>query len=185
MSELTNDPNGGRHTGERVLKSRMRVAEIRDGWSLLKGERAASCSSCSAKAGCGVNAVSELIGQAPPQICMPAHHNAAVGDDVVVSISGNEFLQLTMLAYLLPAAALVATACLSTLAGLGDIATAILSMTALAIAFLPLRRSEQQGLGLSTLAVESFEDPDHANHVAAGQAGGVYPFISTQNGNRQ
>lgn len=185
MSELDLQQPAAALQHDRVLKSRMRVAEIRDGWTLLKGERAASCSSCAAKSGCSVNAVAELLNLAPPQICVPAQQDAAVGDDVVVSISGGEFLQLTMLAYLLPTAALVATACLATLAGLGDVATAGLSIAALALSYLPLRRNEQQARGLSTLAVESLHEARNASHVAAGLAGGAFPHISTENGKRQ
>ncbi len=185
MSELDLQLPSAALQHDRVLKSRMRVAEVRDGWTLLKGERASSCSSCSAKAGCSVNAVAEILNLAPPQLCVPAHRDAAVGDDVVVSISGGEFLQLTMLAYLLPTAALVVTACLATLAGLGDMATAGLSIAALALSYLPLRRNERQSRGLSTLAVESLQETGHASHVAAGQAGGAFPYISTENGNRQ
>ena len=70
-------------------------------------------------------------------------------------MSGNEFLRLAMLAYLLPSAALAGTTCLSTLAGLNDAETAILALVAFAISFLPLWRRERSGTGLKTFAIEA------------------------------
>lgn len=186
MSEFERANRAGERDDGRVLKSRMRVTAMQDGWVQLQGERTASCSACAAKAGCGVKGMAEFIHQSPSQICvpmvertssqaagMPASGIPAVGDEVVVSVSGNEFLQLTMLAYLLPAAALAATACLSALAGLGDMETAILALIAFAISFLPLKWREQAGRGLTTLAIEEprqtrgevYPDPRNGNQT--------------------
>ena len=172
MSEFERANRVGERDDGRVLKSPMRVAATKDGWIQLQGERTASCSACAAKSGCGVKGMAEFIHRSPSQICVaavdrtppkiayqtagrPASGIPAVGDEVIVSISGNEFLQLTMLAYLLPAAALAATACLSALAGLGDLETAVLALIAFAISFLPLKWREQAGGGLTTLAIEA------------------------------
>jgi len=195
MSEFERANRAGERDDGRVLKSRMRVTAMQDGWVQLQGERTASCSACAAKAGCGVKGMAEFIHQSPSQICVPmvertssqaaaqaegmpasgilASGIPAVGDEVVVSVSGNEFLQLTMLAYLLPAAALAATACLSALAGLGDMETAILALIAFAISFLPLKWREQAGRGLTTLAIEEprqtrgevYPDPRNGNQT--------------------
>lgn len=168
MSELERASRTGDRNDARVLKSRMRVTAMQDGWVQLQGERAASCSSCAAKSGCAIKGMSDLIHQSPPQICAPTAAptlgSTAVGDEVVVSISGNEFLHLTLLAYLLPAAALAATACLSQLIGLGDAETAILALITFAISFLPLRWRERSGNSLTTFAIE--EPRQTGSHAA-------------------
>ena len=158
MNEFARANQVNEHDDGRVLKSRMRVTAMQEGWLQLQGERTASCSACAAKSGCGIKGLSEFIHRAPSRICAPKVNpdaeSPAVGDEVVVSISGNEFLQLTMLAYLLPAAVLAATACLSALAGLGDAETAVLTLITFAISFLPLWRRERTGSGLTTFTIE-------------------------------
>ena len=129
----------------------------------LQGEREASCASCAVKSRCGVKDTSYLTPQATSQICAPeavltvgtAVKRPVVGDEVVVTISGNEFLRLAMLAYLLPSVTLAGTTCLSALAGLNDAETAILALIAFTVSFLPLWRRERTGTGLTTFAIEA------------------------------
>ena len=170
MSEFEPASQGDERDDPRVLKSQMRVAALQDGWIQLQGERTASCTSCAAKSGCGIKGLSEIVHRSPLEIQAPTAASAgspAVGDEVVVSISGHEFLQLAMLAYLLPAAALAAVACLSALAGLGDAQTAILALIAFAMSFLPLRWRERAGNGLTTFAIENPRQTRGAGDTAA------------------
>lgn len=185
-------PGAGRAGGgeeARVLKSQMRVTAIEDGWIQLQGERGASCSACAAKPGCGSGDLLGFSQRSPPRICVPAAVSAAgrpaVGDEVVVSISGTEFLHLTVLAYLLPAAALAATACLAALAGLGDVQAAILALCAFALSFLPLRRRERAGGGLTTLTIAETLQTAGRDRTAACAPAAPYPANTPRNGNRE
>jgi sigma-E factor negative regulatory protein RseC len=139
--------------GERVLKSTMRIVARHKGWAYLRGGRAASCSSCVARSDCGVNALAAFVHLDEPHLRVPTSVSGEVGDEVVVSMPGADFVKLTFLAYLLPPIALAAVAAVSPLAGLGDGATAALCLPAFVLSLIPLLLIERSGQGAAAIGV--------------------------------
>lgn len=133
----------------------MRVIARGRGWMRLQGERETACSSCIAKSGCGVNAISDVLGLAPPTIAVACARPAEVGAEVAVSIPGGVFLRAALLAYLLPPAALVIAAAVADSAGLSGGLTALIALAAFALSLLPIRALDRDGRLLDTVTTNT------------------------------
>lgn len=141
-----------------IMRHRLTVTALRDGYVYLEGERDTACSSCAAKTGCGAGALSEMIG-GKQTLRLPQTIPMAVGDDVVVAMEPRAFLGAALRAYLLPPLALVVTAGLAVGLGLGDAATAGLCLPALALSFVPLVRAERRSQTYDALWIEELASP--------------------------
>ncbi|MBN9887930.1 SoxR reducing system RseC family protein [Salipiger abyssi] len=141
-------------TDDRSLRQVMRVVAVDGDQLRLEGRRATACAQCAARSGCGAGALAELAGSASLRLTLPAPQMLRPGDAVVVALPATRFLAAAGLAYLLPPAALAATAVLARASGLSDGAAALLCLPVLALSLWPLRRAERRGRVLSALRVE-------------------------------
>ncbi|WP_258092649.1 SoxR reducing system RseC family protein [Salipiger pentaromativorans] len=150
MAEARDDPEGA---APRALRQRLRVVAVEGGRMRLEGQRISACAQCAARTGCGAGALADLSGPAPLRLSLPHDGAAAPGDEVVVAMPAGAFLGAASLAYLLPPAALAATAALASAAGAPDVLAAALCLPAFVLSLLPLRRADRRGRLLSALSV--------------------------------
>ena len=140
-----------------ALRETLRVVSLDAGKVQLSGDRSAACTACAARAGCGMGALSEMIGGAH-ELQLAQSIPLSVGEDVTVAMSRGAFLGAVVTAYLLPAAALAIVAMAASVLNLSDISTALLCLPALALALLPLRRAERREAAASALWLEASEE---------------------------
>lgn len=140
-----------------MLRQRLRVAALDEGMVTLEGERAAACTRCAARSGCGAGALAEMLG-GRQSLRLPQTLPLAVGDEVVVAMESGTFLGAAALAYLVPPAALAALAMLSEAFGLSNGVTAALAVPAFALSFVPLRRADRRELQHAPLRLEGLAD---------------------------
>ncbi|SFC19920.1 SoxR reducing system RseC family protein [Tropicimonas isoalkanivorans] len=143
----------GLDESDALLRRRLRVAGWEDGEAILAGKRASACVHCSARLGCGAGALAEMVG-GTQKVRLPSAMPLAPGDEVVVAMESGAFLGAAIRAYLLPPAALAATAMASLAAGLPDAATAALCIPALALSFLPLARADRRERQRANMRIE-------------------------------
>ncbi|SDF98475.1 SoxR reducing system RseC family protein [Alloyangia pacifica] len=137
----------------RALRQRLRVTAVSKGRISLEGARAAACSGCAARSGCGVGALAELAG-GRLRLTMPRPEGVMPGDEVIVVLPAAAFLGAAGLAYLLPPAALVMALALCAALGLPDLWSALLCLPVLGVSLLPLRRAELRGAVTEALHIE-------------------------------
>ena len=152
MSELLKACPSG--LNDRVLRKPMRVVARHNGWAYLQGERAQACSTCAMRSGCGVSALSQLLGIELPRLRVADHGSTQVGDELIVSFAGSAFLKTSFAAYLLPPVGLVLTVLLAGFLGLGDMATAALCVPVFLLSLLPLWLMDRGGRTLGALQIE-------------------------------
>lgn len=136
-----------------ILRQTLRVTALNDGLVALEGQRAGACAGCAARTGCGAGALAEMVG-GTQTLRVPQTLPLAVGDAVVLAMDRRAFLGAALRAYLLPPAALVATAGMAQAFGLTDMVTALLCLPIFALAFLPLLRADRRGLSEANLWLE-------------------------------
>lgn len=141
-----------------VLRQTLQVTALCDGQAALEGQRASACASCAAKTGCGAGALAEILG-GTQTLRVPQTLPLAVGDNVVLAMDRRAFLGAALRAYLLPPAVLVAMVLLARMLGLADLLTALLCLPALALALVPLWRSDRRGLSETSLWLEPVPEP--------------------------
>lgn len=74
-----------------------------DGHALVEVQRKAACNGCSGKSGCGVGAISGLLGSGKGHSVRVLNRvQAAPGDTVVLGLRDEDLVRLSVKAYLLP-----------------------------------------------------------------------------------
>ncbi len=139
--------------GERILRQNLRVVALDGEEVVLAGARASGCGQCGVRDGCGAAALAGMIG-GEEHLRLPRTLPLAVGDEVVVAMTGDAFLGAALRAYLLPPAALAGAAALAATLGFSDGATAALCLPALALALWPLARAERCARNRPVLRIE-------------------------------
>lgn len=142
----------------RILLAPARIVASRNGRALIEADRETACGACSAKAGCGTLALSRAmpIGPRRSVLDLPVSSCCSqAGDRAFVAISGEDFVKLSLLAHLVPPAALAATALVSSLAGWSDMTTAALCIPVFALSLIPLRIAERAKPGPARLWLET------------------------------
>ncbi len=86
----------------RVISVSGRVIEAGEDfvWALTDSKTA--CAHCSARQGCGVSVLSNLIGRRSNRIRVPNSMNASLGDEVILGVRETALLKSTLMLYLLP-----------------------------------------------------------------------------------
>ncbi|AMY68797.1 hypothetical protein FALB51S_02463 [Frigidibacter albus] len=148
-------PGGGSSAGAgpRVICERRRVLAVAADHLVIDAGRAAGCAACAARPGCGAVALEGMSGPALLSVARPEALAVGPGDEIELAMEGNAFLAAAGLAYLLPAAALVAAVCAAAAAGLSDLSAGALGALALALSFLPLARAERRAGAAGPLVV--------------------------------
>jgi sigma-E factor negative regulatory protein RseC len=97
-----------------MLETRAIVVQIDGQHALVEANQGNGCGQCNGK-GCGTGKLSQLFCSKPRQFQVDNPINAAVGDEVIVSVMDGAVLRGIGLVYLLPLALLVAGAMLGSL----------------------------------------------------------------------
>jgi sigma-E factor negative regulatory protein RseC len=98
-----------------MLETRAIVVQIDGQHALVQANQGNGCGQCNGK-GCGTGKLSQLFCSKPRQFQVDNPINAAVGDQVIVSVMDGAVLRGIALVYMLPLALLVAGAMLGSLA---------------------------------------------------------------------
>ena len=117
-----------------VLEETVTVAEVSDGWVWLEGVRRSACSGCSVPSACGSGALATLFMDRRVRLAMRNDFDARPGEQVVIGLDPLSIRRGSLLAYLMPAAAMVGAAMLASAAGLGETAAVLASFIVLGAA---------------------------------------------------
>ena len=93
-----------------MIEEKAVVVSIEGEHALVETRRESSCGSCSAKAGCGTALLASVFGNRRSSIRVLNRAQAKVGDGVVVGLSERALTQGSLLAYILPLAAMMLAA---------------------------------------------------------------------------
>ncbi|SNX67697.1 RseC/MucC-like positive regulator of sigma(E) [Cereibacter ovatus] len=127
--------------GPRLLRERLKVVAVSGDRLQLAADRAAGCTACAMRKGCGAV---ELAAAARPdliEIARPDGLAVTAGDEVELLLPGGSFLAAVALAYLLPTLGVVGAAAGGLALGLPDPWVALLCLLALALALVPFGRA--------------------------------------------
>jgi sigma-E factor negative regulatory protein RseC len=119
-----------------VIEEDARVLSIETGFAWVETTRRSSCSSCSASSGCGTSVVSKLFGERTNRLRVVDDIGVRAGDRVVIGISSSAVTRASLLAYLLPLAALMLGAYAAQVAGAGDEIVALIGIVGLSLGLL-------------------------------------------------
>lgn len=139
--------------GPERLSQTMRVTAVTSDRVRLEAPRAAACSSCAARQGCGTGAFTEVLG-GKTVLDLPRTGDLVVGQEVSVSLPGSSFLAAAGLAYLLPPAALALSAGFGAALGWSDAMLALVCGPVFALSFWPLVRAERRGQIAGRLVID-------------------------------
>jgi sigma-E factor negative regulatory protein RseC len=116
-----------------MIEQDARVVAVAGGLAWVESRRASACWSCSVSGGCGTAVVAKLLGEGPNRFAVTDPIGVAVGDPVVIGIADSALTRASLLAYLLPLAALITTASLAQQAGASEALTALFGLLGLAL----------------------------------------------------
>lgn len=99
-----------------------------------------SCSACHVGADCGTSVLARWFGQRTNRIRVRNGLDLQIGQGAVIGIHETALLKASVVAYFVPLLAMVAAAVVASLAGVGDGAVALWSVTGLGLGLLLLQR---------------------------------------------
>jgi len=115
------------------IEQNVKVVAVADGLVWVEARRASACGSCSLSRGCGTAVVAKLLGEGHNRFAVTDPIGVAIGDPVVIGIADSALTRASLLAYLLPLVAMMATAFLAQQAGAGEGLTALFGLFGLAL----------------------------------------------------
>lgn len=86
----------------RVISVSGCVIEVGEDFVWAATNSKSACAHCSERQGCGVSALSNLIGRRSNRIRVPNSMNASLGDEVILGVRETALLKSTFMLYLLP-----------------------------------------------------------------------------------
>jgi sigma-E factor negative regulatory protein RseC len=116
-----------------VIREDARVLSVETGFAWVEIPRRSSCSRCSASSSCGTSVVAKLLGERTNRLRVSDGIGVEVGDRVVIGIADSALTRASVLAYLLPLAALMLTAFAAQTAGAEDGVVALTGILGLAL----------------------------------------------------
>ncbi|OED41357.1 hypothetical protein ACH42_14230 [Endozoicomonas sp. (ex Bugula neritina AB1)] len=124
-----------------MIEEQGRVVSVEGDVVWVETERKTTCSSCSAKQGCGHHLAGKYKSSST-FACIKALSDGSLseGDQVLVGIPENSLLKASSVVYLLPLLLLMPTLWISQAVGLSDGTTLIFSALALGAGFVPARK---------------------------------------------
>lgn len=97
----------------------VRVVSVKGNWALVEGNRLSGCQSCAESSQCGTGLLAAYTHK-PVAFWLANEVNAKAGDYVVVGLKPRYMLQASLLAYVVPAAIMVACVLASAALGASD-----------------------------------------------------------------
>jgi sigma-E factor negative regulatory protein RseC len=119
-----------------VIEEDARVLSVETGFAWVETSRRSSCSSCAASSDCGTSVVSKLFGERTNRLRVVDDIGVQAGDRVVIGISDAALTRASLLAYLLPLAALMLGAYGAQSAGAEEDVVALIGIVGLALGLL-------------------------------------------------
>lgn len=137
-----------------MIEEEGRVVVVEQGAVWVETIRKSTCSSCSARNGCGQNLL-EKYRASKQQSYIRATNDFSIeeSDRVVIGIPESALMRASFLAYLLPLAGMMGSLWLATAAGWNDLFTALSAMAGLAAGFIPVRRLSQSNRDMCRVRV--------------------------------
>ena len=93
-----------------MIEEHGRVVAVGRGFAWVETARKNACGTCSASSGCGTALVAKLFGERNSRLQVCDEIGLEVGDSVVIGIADDTLIRASVLAYLLPLAALIMAA---------------------------------------------------------------------------
>lgn len=133
-----------------MIEEAARVVQVEGAEVWVETERRSTCSSCSARSGCGTGALSQALGKRRNRVRVLSELPLQVGDQVVIGIHEQALVRGSLAVYAVPLALLLVGALAGDLgAGLflwqsAEVASTLLGMGGLAAGLWWLRRFTDQ-----------------------------------------
>ena len=124
-----------------MIEEQATILEISGQQALVEIKHQSSCNSCEAQSSCGTSSLSQLFGNRPSQFNLDIGQSDAskklkVGDVIVIGLEDMNYLNASLLIYLLPLASLLLFAIFADLVlGVSDIYIAIIALFGLWFGF--------------------------------------------------
>ncbi|MFW5642255.1 MAG: SoxR reducing system RseC family protein [Roseicyclus sp.] len=130
----------GRSDTPYLFRERARIVAVEDGCAVLEALRASGCGACATRSACGTGALARGLLGGPVRLRATLTADAAVGEEVTLTVRASTLRHAAFAAYMIPALALAGAAALGVAFRLSDGATALLAAIALGSAFAHLGR---------------------------------------------
>ena len=138
-----------------MIEEHGRVVSVEDSTVWVETVRKSTCSSCSAKSGCGQHLIEKYRNSnSHSYIRATAGHLALKkGDEVIIGIPEHSLMKASMLIYLLPLLAMMLALWGASSMGAGDLMTIMLALLGLGLGFIPVRLLGQGGGDMCQVSV--------------------------------
>lgn len=123
-----------------LIEQEATVVRVHAGRVVLEARRRSSCSACSNSAGCGTSLIAELLGEGSTRLELTDTLGLAQGERVLVGISQGALNLASVLVYLAPLVALIATAVVIKELGGSDASAALGGLAGLVAALVVAQR---------------------------------------------
>ena len=123
-----------------MIEEEGKVVTVEQGAVWVETIRKSTCSSCSARNGCGQNLL-EKYRSSKQQSYIRASNDFSIeeNDQVVIGIPESALMRASLLVYLMPLIFMMGSLWLATAVGWNDLLTALSAMAGLAAGFIPVR----------------------------------------------
>jgi len=124
-----------------MIEEQAFILELSGQTALVEIKHQSSCHSCDAQSSCGTSSLSQLFGNRPSQFYLTLDHSDAsqtlkVGDVIVIGLEDQNYLNASILIYLLPLLFLFVFAMIADQSlGLNDIFVALFALFGLSTGF--------------------------------------------------
>jgi sigma-E factor negative regulatory protein RseC len=126
-----------------MIEQKAKVVDVDDKTVWLDAERQSTCSSCSAKKGCGTGMLENHVGKRFSRIAVEKHQHVNIGQEMQLAIPEQALLQGAFMMYLLPLLTLFLFAAVANMSGANSLIEAIVGLTGLAVGLLWVKRQFQ------------------------------------------
>jgi sigma-E factor negative regulatory protein RseC len=116
-----------------MIETPATVVGLGPGVAWVETVRQSACGHCESARSCGTSVLAKLFGAPRSRLQIPDAHGLRVGEQVVIGIPDGTLVRASVVAYLLPLAALVAAAALATALGASDGVVASIGLAGLGV----------------------------------------------------
>ncbi|MET4693995.1 SoxR reducing system RseC family protein [Endozoicomonas lisbonensis] len=139
-----------------MIEEQGRVVTVEEGAVWVETIRKTTCSSCSARNGCGQHLAEKYKSSKTHSYIRAANETGSTikeHDEVVIGIPEDSLMKASMVVYLLPLLSMMAGLWLGSFLVLGDLVTVLLALSGLAAGFVPVRMLGQKASELCRVQV--------------------------------
>ena len=138
-----------------MIEEHGRVVSVEKRAVWIETARKSTCSSCSAKSGCGQHLIEKYRNSNSHSYIRATinHQSVEQGGEVIIGIPENTLMKASMLVYLLPLLAMMLALWGASARDMGDLVTVALALLGLGLGFVPVRLFGQKAGDLCGVSV--------------------------------